>query len=132
MWELNDEEKATENIKPISFMGYNLNELGEVEGAIPVLRHFTDELHDRIIQEHEGYVYKMCMQLEIDPDVLKKQLIEIRRLNTIIREKDEQIEKMKNVGNCKHSMNCAKWNEKQTVLGLMKFCLNCKDWELAE
>ncbi len=113
-------------------MGYNLNELGEVEGAIPVLKHFTDELHDRIIQEQEGYVYRQCMQLDIDPDVLKKQLIEIRRLNMIIREKDEQIEKMKNVGNCKRSMNCAKWNEKQTVLGLMKFCLSCKDWELAE
>lgn len=53
-------------------MGYNLNELGEVEGAIPVLKHFTDELHDRIIQEQEGYVYRMCMQLDIDPDVLKK------------------------------------------------------------
>lgn len=122
----------TENIKPISFMGYNLNKRGEVEGAIPVLKHFTDELHDRIIQEREGYVYRTCLQLNIDPDVLKKQLIEIKRLNAIIREKDEQIEKMKNVGNCKHSMNCAKWNEKQTVLGLMKFCLNCKDWELAE
>ena len=44
----------------------------------------------------------------------------------------EQIGKMKNVGNCKHSMTCAEWNEKQSYLGLMKFCLNCKDWELAE
>lgn len=95
----------TENIKPISFMGYNLNELGEVEGAIPVLKHFTDELHDRIIQEREGYVYRQCLQLEIDPDVLKKQLIEIRRLNTIIREKDEQIEKMKCCANCKHEQD---------------------------
>lgn len=43
-----------------------------------------------------------------------------------------QIEKMKNVGNCKHAMTCANWNEKQTMLGCMKFCKNCKEWELAE
>lgn len=49
-----------------------------------------------------------------------------------IEELEKQIEKMKNVGNCKHAMECAKWNEKQCNLGLMKFCLNCKDWELAE
>lgn len=53
-------------------------------------------------------------------------------LENKVTELKKQIEKMKNVGNCKHSMNCAKWNEKQTVLGLMQFCLNCKDWELAE
>lgn len=50
----------------------------------------------------------------------------------IVSKQVEQIEKMKNVGNCKHSMKCAKWNEKQCNLGLMKFCLNCKNWELAE
>lgn len=44
----------------------------------------------------------------------------------------EQIEKMKNVGNCKNAMKCAKWNEKQTMLGCMKFCKNCKEWELAK
>ena len=49
-----------------------------------------------------------------------------------IKALEEMIEKMKNVGNCKHSMKCTKWNEKQCNLGLMKFCLNCKDWELAE
>lgn len=52
--------------------------------------------------------------------------------STELRKANEQIEKMKNVGNCKHSMKCAKWNEKQLNLGLMKFCQNCKDWELAE
>lgn len=52
-------------------------------------------------------------------------------LDEVVAERNEQIEKMKNVGNCKHSMKCAKWNEKQCNLGLMKFCLNCKDWELA-
>lgn len=44
----------------------------------------------------------------------------------------DQIEKMKNVGNCKHTITCANWNEKQTILGCMKFCKNCKEWELAE
>lgn len=114
----------TENIKPISFMGYNLNESGEVEGAIPVLKHFTDEFHDRIIQEQEGYVYRQCLQLDIDPDVLKKQLIEIKRLNAIIREKDEQIEKMKNFYNCSHSSRALCPNEYK--------CNGCKDWGLAE
>ena len=45
-------------------------------------------------------------------------------------ELEAQIEKMKNVGNCKNAMKCAKWNEKQTILDCMKFCKNCKDWEL--
>lgn len=49
-----------------------------------------------------------------------------------IKALEEMIEKMKNVGNCKHSITCAEWNEKQCNLGLMKFCLNCKEWELAE
>lgn len=44
----------------------------------------------------------------------------------------EQIEKMKNVGNCKKAMTCAEWNEKQTMLSCMKFCKDCKEWELAE
>ena len=64
-----------------------------------------------------------------DSERLIKRIAELEKENAELK---EQIEKMKNVGNCKHSMNCAKWNEKQTVLGLMKFCLNCKDWELAE
>ena len=111
-------------------MGYNLNELGEVEGAIPVLKHFTDELHDRIIQEHEGYVYRQCLQLDIDPDVLKKQLIEIKRLNAIIRERDEQIEKMKPY--CKE---LCKNYIKTEFLGNDCYngvCRNCDKWELEE
>ena len=130
----------TENIKPTSFMGYNLNELGEVEGAIPVLKHFTDELHDRIIQEQEGYVYRQCLQLDIDPDVLKKQLIEIKRLNAIIREKDEQIKKMKRCGNCSNfnSGNCKfslKLKDDVTTFVKMHedfFCVNYDKWKLAE
>lgn len=43
-----------------------------------------------------------------------------------------QIEKMKNVGNCKKAMTCAEWNEKQTILCFMKFCKGCKEWELAK
>lgn len=50
----------------------------------------------------------------------------------VIKHLETQIEKMKNVGNCKHAMTCANWNEKQTMLGCMKFCKNCKEWELAE
>lgn len=84
-----------ETFRPQTFMGHKLNELGEVEGAIPVMKHFTDELHDRIIQEHESYVYRMCMELNIDPKVLEKQLIEIKRLQFVINQKDDEIKELK-------------------------------------
>lgn len=46
----------------------------------------------------------------------------------------EQVEQMKNVGNCKHCMECSKWVEKKLRLGQtsIKCCQNCEDWELAD
>lgn len=56
----------------------------------------------------------------------------VEKLEKENAEQKQQIEKMKNVGNCKHSIACAEWNEKQLYLGMMRFCKNCKKWELAE
>lgn len=79
---------------------------------------------------------KSYAELEKENERLKTQIDQLSNDNHVLKTsfitQQEQIGKMKNVGNCKHSMKCAKWNEKQSYLGLMKFCLNCKDWELAE
>ena len=67
---------------------------------------------------------------------LSKRIIEqqktIGSLTDIIDELKAQIGKMQNVGNCKHAMDCAKFNEKELIYGKIITCKNCKDWELAE
>ena len=117
-----------------SFMGNKLDSNGDIEGAIPVF-----EVHQQIqnamkqfTENQNKMILEYCSKLKIDPYVLEKQLKEIQMLKMIIKQKDEQIEKMKNVGNCKKAMICAEWNEKQTILGYMKFCKDCKNWELSE
>lgn len=37
----------------------------------------------KLNEENESYVYKQCCQLNIDPKVLEKQLIEIKRLKLL-------------------------------------------------
>lgn len=116
-----EEEKKT-------FMGYELAETGEIDDSIPVLKSFGDELRNRIIQEGEAYVYKQCLQLEIDPHVLEKQLIEIKRLNFVINQKDRQIEKMKNCRNCEHEYD---WEDNDYCVGCLSLSHDNKPkWEL--
>lgn len=94
----------------------------------------TDE---EIIRElkniEEQYRNKPVPTFEVNTSLMARSCRQhIEQLAKENAEQKAQIEKMKNVGNCKHAMECAKWNEKQCNLGLMRFCLNCKDWELAE
>lgn len=106
------------------FMGYKLTEEGVVEGAIPEVQHFMTEMTDRIIQSAEGFVYKQCLKLNIDPDVLEKQLVEIKRLNYVIQQKEEQIEKLKCCGSCR--------NRGLKKDGISEPCYKCKRWAKGE
>lgn len=76
------------------------------------------EYNDKCLAQKIEYI----KELKEENEKQKEQLEELTRQN----------EKMKNVGNCKKAMLCAEWNEKQCILGQMRFCLNCKEWELAE
>lgn len=48
------------------------------------------------------------------------------------KELKAQIEKMKNVGNCRHAMQCPLWVEHKIKNDGIKACLNCDKWELEE
>lgn len=88
----------------------------------------------KVFDKDSSYYFFHIKQAYLD-GLAEGRKLQISHLLGVEKENAElkaQIEKMKNVGNCKHSMKCAEWNEKQSYLGLMKFCLNCKDWELAE
>lgn len=69
-------------------------------------------------------------------DELKEQIDQLSNDNHVLKTsfiiQQEQTEKMKNVGNCKHAMECAKWVEQRIYHNNGKCCKNCKDWELAE
>lgn len=111
-----------EDIK--SFMGHKLYVNRDIEDAIP-----TIEVHQQIqnvMKQQDKMILQYCTTLKIDPDVLQKQLKEIQMLKMVIKQKDEQIEKMKCCENCK-------WN---FVIGDYEPCNKCSDekekWELAE
>ena len=75
-----------------------------------------------------------CTKLKIDPDVLEKQLKEIQMLKMIIKQKDEQIEKMKCCANCEWSM-VEDTNETVCIKELEKSYVDsyqhgCNYWEL--
>lgn len=63
-------------------------------------------------------------------DTRLEEQIEVKKLE--ILELKAQIGKMQNVGNCKHAMDCAEFNEKELIYGKLRTCKNCKKWELAE
>lgn len=78
-------------------------------------------------------VYKV---MNNETEKLKAEIIEIEKVSDERFDKNEELKaligKMKNVGNCKHAMDCAKFNEKELIYGKLRTCKNCKDWELAE
>lgn len=81
-------------------------------------------------------LYRKIAEQEETIDTLSKRILKqqktIGSLTDIIDELKAQIGKMQNVGNCKHAMDCAKFNEKELIYGKIITCKNCKDWGLAE
>ena len=61
--------------------------------------------------------------------ILQNRIHTLKIKNTSLENK---VEKMKNVGNCKHSMKCSAFNEKELIYGKIKTCINCKEWDLSE
>lgn len=60
----------------------------------------------------------------------KRTSARIRELKKENKEQKEQIEKMKNVGNCRHTMQCPDWVEHKIKDDGIKPCINCDKWEL--
>ena len=110
-----------------SFMGYKLDVNGDIEGAIP-----TIEVHQQMqnamkqfAENQNNFILDYCTKLKIDPVVLEKQLKEIQMLKMIIKQKDEQIKKMKCCVNCSKYRICEKemnWDKPTEKY--------CEDWEL--
>ena len=75
-------------------------------------------------------------ELEKENAELKAQIEELqlnlRSRKDLVEELTMQIEKMKNVGNCKHAMQCPDWVEHKIKDDGIKPCLNCIKWELEE
>lgn len=111
---------------------------GHEEGFDAGYKKATGRAYERQQDLTDTYIKdgEKIKQLEKENAELKERLqIESQSVHEqckIISRLVEQIEKMKNVGNCKKAMLCAEWNEKQCILGQMRFCLNCKEWRLAE
>lgn len=67
---------------------------------------------------------------------LKAEIIEIEKVSDKRFDENKELKaligKMKNVGNCKHAMDCSEFNEKEFIYGKLRICQNCKEWELAE
>lgn len=134
-----DFELKRMNTEIKSFMGHKLDLNGDIEGAIP-----TIEVHQKIqnvmkqfAENQNKLILDFCTKLKIDPDVLEKQLKEIQLLKITIKQKDEQIEKMKCCGNCK---NCVfKYDDEDLIFecdinGTESYSRlrTCTNWELAE
>lgn len=138
---MTDEEKAEEYAIEITDelrdKGVLTNEeinqryAGIVQGVLYGLAEGRKEATEENFKEaYQKYVNNSLATFD-----MKKALEDARDQIRLVKENEKlkaQIERMKNVGNCKKAMTCAEWNEKQTMLGCMKFCKDCKEWELAE
>lgn len=142
---LSDEEKAEEyannccglfkelhwqDVKWAVLYGLAEGRKGENEN-IKKIQEFRKIDQEQILEQMDK-ISKLEKENEEQKEQIGELQLNLRSRNDLVEELTIQIEKMKNVGNCKKAMICAEWNEKQTILGCMKFCKNCKDWELSE
>lgn len=55
----------------------------------PIMR----EIQDKMVKQNETYIINACVELGIDPNVLKNQLEEIHRLNAVINRLEKALDK---------------------------------------
>ena len=133
-------EKENEGLKAFE------NHCDEIEEDAKAIAKENAELKKKLDKIRNYLVYDIFDRFKYLENLLKisqekqeelsKCIIEQQKttgsLTDLIYELKAQIGKMKNVGNCKHAMDCAKFNEKELIYGKIITCKNCKDWGLAE
>ena len=55
----------------------------------PIMR----EIQDKMVKQNETYIINTCVELGIDPNVLKNHLEEIHRLNAVINRLEKALDK---------------------------------------
>ena len=130
------EECEIETSKAIMEMRTNIAKLekenAELKEKLDKIRNYlVYDIFDRFKYLENLIKISQETQEELSKRILEQQKT-IGSLTDIIDELKAQIGKMQNVGNCKHAMDCAKFNEKELIYGKIITCKNCKDWGLAE
>ena len=130
------EECEIETSKAIMEMRINIAKLekenAELKEKLDKIRNYlVYDIFDRFKYLENLIKISQETQEELSKRILEQQKT-IGSLTDIIDELKAQIGKMQNVGNCKHAMDCAKFNEKELIYGKIITCKNCKDWGLAE
>lgn len=75
------------------FKGFPLDDKGCVQGAYPSFSIYSEcqKRMEKMIENENEHILKVFTSMNIDPDVLAKQKVEIERLNTDYKELEKEI-----------------------------------------
>lgn len=116
--------KGRKDDKQLKYIEYLVKENKDLQHRLDVAQGFLDRDVEYI---------EICKAVKENAE-LSNSVTELTNTKTELENKvtelEAQIEKMKNVGNCKHAMQCPDWVEHKIKDDGIKPCLNCIKWEL--